>query len=184
MPNFSFFIFFLLFIYPSRGCREELRRLRPCPNLGARRKGVVKMIEIEPGPRWGRPREGRAICPPWEKPLNCRVKSCVDMRFWLTPRGVRVIDSRLSYVGTRSTTLARSEPPIFERGVAVFIISIFMLISRPSIISFIIGREGLGMSSFALILFYQNKKSIRGRMYTLIMPVVSLSSKFFLAREM
>ena len=57
---------------------------------------------------------------------------------------------------------------IFTKIILVFVISIIIVIFRPSIVSMIIGWEGLGMSSFILIMFYQNKKSMISRIYTII----------------
>lgn len=43
-----------------------------------------------------------------------------------------------------------------------------ILIFRPNIITIIMGWEGLGITSFVLIMFYQNKKSVIRAIYTII----------------
>lgn len=57
---------------------------------------------------------------------------------------------------------------IFIKTVITFVLSIFIIVIRPNIISLILGWEGLGIASFILIMFYQNKKSITRGFYTII----------------
>nr|ALC75989.1 NADH dehydrogenase subunit 5 [Bemisia afer] len=58
---------------------------------------------------------------------------------------------------------------MFTKIILVFVISMIMVIFSPSMVSMIMGWEGLGMSSFILIMFYQNKKSMMSSMYTMMM---------------
>lgn len=44
----------------------------------------------------------------------------------------------------------------FYRILLLFVISILLLLTRRSIFSFVLGWEGLGITSFILIIFYQN----------------------------
>lgn len=56
----------------------------------------------------------------------------------------------------------------FIKIIILFVSSIAILILRPNIISLIIGWEGLGISSFVLIMFYQNKKSLIRAIFTIV----------------
>lgn len=56
----------------------------------------------------------------------------------------------------------------FIKIIILFVISITILIFRPNIVSIILGWEGLGITSFILIIFYQNKKSLIRAIYTII----------------
>lgn len=56
----------------------------------------------------------------------------------------------------------------FTKTILTFVLSIIILIARPNLVSVILGWEGLGISSFILIMFFINKKSIIRRIYTII----------------
>lgn len=49
-----------------------------------------------------------------------------------------------------------------------FVFSIFLLIIRPNIISLILGWDGLGLSSYALVIFYQNERSANSGIITVL----------------
>nr|YP_010999052.1 NADH dehydrogenase subunit 5 [Pealius mori]WPM91810.1 NADH dehydrogenase subunit 5 [Pealius mori] len=57
----------------------------------------------------------------------------------------------------------------FMKLIILFVASMSILIFSPNMITMIMGWEGLGMTSFILIMFYQNKKSVMSAMYTMIM---------------
>nr|CAD5105737.1 NADH dehydrogenase subunit 5 [Singhiella simplex] len=57
----------------------------------------------------------------------------------------------------------------FIKVVITFMVSMIVLIISPNMISMVLGWEGLGMSSFILIMFYQNKKSMMSAMFTMMM---------------
>src|SRR6266498_4779181 len=52
--------------------------------------------------------------------------------------------------------------------VFLFMASILILIIRESMFIIFLGWEGLGLSSFLLILFYQNWQSLRGASFTIL----------------
>nr|ALR69347.1 NADH dehydrogenase subunit 5 [Bemisia tabaci] len=58
---------------------------------------------------------------------------------------------------------------MFSKILIMFMASMMMLILSPNMISLMMGWEGLGMTSFVLIMYYQNKKSIMSSMYTIMM---------------
>lgn len=85
---------------------------------------------------------------------------------------------------------------IFLKILIIFIASIVILILSPNIVTLIIGWEGLGITSFRLIMFYQNKKSVIRSIYTIIinrvgditlivaiMILINSSSWIFLSME-
>ena len=49
-----------------------------------------------------------------------------------------------------------------------FILSIFLLILRPNFISLLLGWDGLGVTSYLLVVFYQSRKSYNAGMLTAI----------------
>lgn len=51
----------------------------------------------------------------------------------------------------------------------LFIIFIVLLIIRPNIIRILLGWDGLGIISFCLVVFYQNKKSYSSGFITVIL---------------
>ena len=46
---------------------------------------------------------------------------------------------------------------------------IFFLIIRPNLIRILLGWDGLGIVSFCLVVFYQNKKSYRSGLITVLL---------------
>nr|ARJ63877.1 NADH dehydrogenase subunit 5 [Bemisia emiliae] len=58
---------------------------------------------------------------------------------------------------------------MFTKILIMFMISMVMLIMSPNMVSLVMGWEGLGMTSFVLIMYYQNKKSMMSSMYTIMM---------------
>nr|YP_009373421.1 NADH dehydrogenase subunit 5 [Neotrigonia margaritacea]AQT38491.1 NADH dehydrogenase subunit 5 [Neotrigonia margaritacea] len=50
--------------------------------------------------------------------------------------------------------------------ILLFVASMNLLIFIPSMVSFLVGWDGLGIVSFALVIYYQNKKSLAGGMLT------------------
>ena len=63
-----------------------------------------------------------------------------------------------------------SEPHLnrFSALVLSFILSIYLLISIPNIITLLLGWDGLGLTSFLLIIYYQNPKSLGAGIFTFI----------------
>jgi len=51
--------------------------------------------------------------------------------------------------------------------VLLFIISIGILILRPSLLRIIVGWDGLGVSSFLLVIYYMNRSSLRSGLVTI-----------------
>nr|ALR69296.1 NADH dehydrogenase subunit 5 [Bemisia tabaci] len=58
---------------------------------------------------------------------------------------------------------------MFTKILIMFMTSMVMLIMSPNMVSLVMGWEGLGMTSFVLIMYYQNKKSMMSSMYTMMM---------------
>nr|AET09681.1 NADH dehydrogenase subunit 5 [Gondogeneia antarctica] len=50
----------------------------------------------------------------------------------------------------------------------LFIISMFLLIISPNMISLLVGWDGLGVTSYALVIYYQNEKSSNAGMLTVL----------------
>lgn len=50
----------------------------------------------------------------------------------------------------------------------LFVISIFFIILRPSLISLLLGWDGLGLSSYCLVIYYQNFKSYSAGILTVL----------------
>nr|YP_010585964.1 NADH dehydrogenase subunit 5 [Plectrocnemia tsukuiensis]UZZ43700.1 NADH dehydrogenase subunit 5 [Plectrocnemia tsukuiensis] len=53
--------------------------------------------------------------------------------------------------------------------VLMFILSMVLMILSPNLISIMLGWDGLGLTSFCLVIYYQNKKSLNSGMLTLLM---------------
>jgi len=52
--------------------------------------------------------------------------------------------------------------------VYLFVLSIILLIIRPNIISILLGWDGLGLVSYCLVIYYQNRKSSRAGILTVL----------------
>nr|WCB99523.1 NADH dehydrogenase subunit 5 [Meteorus sp. 1 XHS-2023a] len=57
----------------------------------------------------------------------------------------------------------------FMNLIIIFFLSMMLMIFSPNMISILIGWDGLGLSSFCLIIFYQNKKSYNSGINTILM---------------
>nr|AHA52482.1 NADH dehydrogenase subunit 5 [Capitonius sp. QL-2013] len=57
----------------------------------------------------------------------------------------------------------------FMMMILIFIISMLFMIMSPNMISILLGWDGLGLSSYCLIIYYQNKKSFNSGMITILM---------------
>lgn len=71
-----------------------------------------------------------------------------------------VILFRTSYISTE---------PFFGRFISLvlaFVASIFVLILRPNLVSLILGWDGLGVTSYLLVIFYQRSKSFNAGIIT------------------
>ena len=47
-----------------------------------------------------------------------------------------------------------------------FVVSILLLVIRPNLVSILLGWDGLGLTSYALVVYYQNQKSQAAGMLT------------------
>jgi NADH-ubiquinone oxidoreductase chain 5 len=56
----------------------------------------------------------------------------------------------------------------FVLTVCLFVLSIFLIVIRPNMIRILIGWDGLGLVSYCLIIFYQNEKSARSGILTVL----------------
>jgi NADH-ubiquinone oxidoreductase chain 5 len=52
--------------------------------------------------------------------------------------------------------------------VLIFVLSMGFLIVRPNIIRFLLGCDGLGLVSYCLVIYYQNRKSYNAGMLTVL----------------
>lgn len=52
--------------------------------------------------------------------------------------------------------------------VVLFVISMFLLIISPRILRVLLGWDGLGVTSYLLVLYFQNKKAYGARIITII----------------
>src|SRR5579872_3937130 len=71
-----------------------------------------------------------------------------------------VIFYREEYIG-RDKIIKR-----FTLLVVLFVFSIILLIIRPNLISILLGWDGLGLVSYALVIYYQNVKSYNAGILT------------------
>lgn len=51
---------------------------------------------------------------------------------------------------------------------SLFVFSIILLIFSPGVFSIFLGWDGLGLSSFLLVIFYRNTKSLRAGLLTFL----------------
>lgn len=89
----------------------------------------------------------------------------IDSKSCLFSATVLIITSRII---TYTQFYINYKKIIFTKTICIFVASIIIVIISPRFISLIIGWEGLGITSFALIIFYINKKSITRRIYTIM----------------
>nr|YP_010944760.1 NADH dehydrogenase subunit 5 [Galiteuthis armata]WMC20858.1 NADH dehydrogenase subunit 5 [Galiteuthis armata] len=59
--------------------------------------------------------------------------------------------------------------PRFSLTVMLFVLSMNLLIFIPSLVSLLLGWDGLGLVSFCLVIYYQNSKSLAAGMLTVLM---------------
>lgn len=50
----------------------------------------------------------------------------------------------------------------------IFVISMWLLIIRPNIIRLLLGWDGLGLTSYALVIYYQNELSCNAGILTVL----------------
>jgi len=86
----------------------------------------------------------------------------MSLRFIITVRliSARVMVFRGSYIESEK---------FFRRFVflvLLFVASMFLLILRPNLIRVLLGWDGLGVSSYLLVIFYQRRKSFNAGMLT------------------
>lgn len=98
----------------------------------------------------------------------CRVKFMVLLDRKSVVFSSIVIIITLSVLTYRKFYISKDQI-VFTKLILTFMASIIILIIRPNLVSIVLGWEGLGMSSFVLIMFYQNKKSIISALFTIIM---------------
>ena len=72
----------------------------------------------------------------------------------------RVITFSYSYISTSATNRG------FHLTVLLFVLSIISLILRPNLITLILGWDGLGVTSFFLVIFYKRNKSFNAGLLT------------------
>lgn len=52
--------------------------------------------------------------------------------------------------------------------VLMFVLSMAIIVLRPNLVSILLGWDGLGLVSYALVIFYQNEKSANAGMLTIL----------------
>merc|ERR1719376_649273 len=62
--------------------------------------------------------------------------------------------------------MSRDARRAFHLLVLLFVASIYLLIISPGVFSIMLGRDGLGVSSFFLVLFYKSNKSFNAGIIT------------------
>ena len=80
---------------------------------------------------------------------------------------MRLISGRVIIFSTRYIMLEK----FFSRFIMLvffFILSIFLLILRPNLIRLLLGWDGLGVTSYLLVVFYQRNKSYNAGILTAI----------------
>ena len=75
---------------------------------------------------------------------------------------LRVLMFRKSYISNESRN------SLFHKLLYIFITRMFLLILRPSILSCLLGWDGLGLSSYLLVIFYSNTKAYNSGIITAI----------------
>lgn len=107
----------------------------------------------------------------WEL-MNC-IRASVDFDLvidWIRCRfrGLVCFISRCVIIFTTSYMHGDKSLFRFTLTVILFVLSINFLIFIPSLISLLLGWDGLGLVSFCLVIYYQNRKSLRAGILTVL----------------
>ena len=112
---------------------------------------------------------GREVVLEWEAGLLGSVKICLLLVFdWLSLFFISVV----SLISTRVifySSSYMSNDSMYRRFILLvfrFILSMWILILRPSYISILLGWDGLGVTSYLLVIYYQREKSFNAGIIT------------------
>nr|YP_010128468.1 NADH dehydrogenase subunit 5 [Aleyrodes shizuokensis]QPO06178.1 NADH dehydrogenase subunit 5 [Aleyrodes shizuokensis] len=100
--------------------------------------------------------------------LNLNFSILMDSKSVIFAATVMLITASIMLYSKFYMMTTKKENKFFKL-IMIFILSMLMLIFSPSMISLILGWEGLGMTSFILIMFYQNKKTLASSFLTMMM---------------
>lgn len=112
---------------------------------------------------------GREVVLEWEAGLLGSVKICLLLVFdWLSLFFISVV----SLISTRVifySSSYMSNDSMYRRFILLvfrFILSMWILILRPNYISILLGWDGLGVTSYLLVIYYQREKSFNAGIIT------------------